>query len=101
MPQSCSTTPAKSNQTSGWPDLTICGAAIPISLGIGVFPSAHGDVVGHGGLVDGYTSEMYFYPAEDVTIVVFTNTSDGYFDDPNPPEDIFADLLALVEERTF
>lgn len=70
-------------------------------LGISVFPSAYGDVVGHGGLIDGYTSEMYYYPDHDVTIVVFANASDGYFDEPNPPEDLFGELVLTVEGLTF
>lgn len=70
-------------------------------LGISVFPSAHGDVVGHGGSIDGYTSEMYYYPAQDVTIVVFANASDGYFAEANPPGESFAELLAAVEALTF
>lgn len=70
-------------------------------LGISVFPSRYGDVVGHGGALEGYLSEMYYYPDEDTTIVVFTNTTDGYFRAESSPEDVFDDLIGAVERLTF
>lgn len=67
-------------------------------LGISVFPSHYGDLIGHGGSLDGYTSEMYYWPQEDVTIVVFTNTSDGYFDAGYSPDEIFDDVIWEVKQ---
>lgn len=70
-------------------------------LGISVFPSEQGEVVGHGGLIDGYTSDMYYYPSHDVTIVAFGNASDGYFDEANSPEDALEELVEAAVALTF
>jgi D-alanyl-D-alanine carboxypeptidase len=70
-------------------------------LGVSVFPGAHGDSVGHGGALEGYLSEMYHYPDSNVTIVAFTNTTDGYFKDSPEAEDVFGEFLTAVEGLAF
>jgi D-alanyl-D-alanine carboxypeptidase len=68
-------------------------------LGISRYETRDGTQLTHGGGIDGYSSDMLYYPASDTVIVAFTNISNGYFGTRPAPERVFTDLLAAVERR--
>lgn len=68
-------------------------------LGISRYETRHGAQLTHGGGIDGYSSDMLYYPESDTVIVAFTNISNGYFGTRPAPERVFSDLLAAVERR--
>lgn len=50
-------------------------------LGISYWADLQGSAAwGHGGNVEGYTSEMFYFPEQDVTLVLLANGSDGDLD---------------------
>jgi D-alanyl-D-alanine carboxypeptidase len=50
-------------------------------LGISHFPDLQGfEAWGHGGNIEGYSSEMFYFPEPDITLVLLVNGSDGDFD---------------------
>lgn len=57
--------------------------------GLGV--SVDGGRYGHGGNIPGYQSEMFSWPDEGVTLVVFANGTEGELDD------VFAELVERAE----
>ncbi|MHB8895187.1 MAG: serine hydrolase domain-containing protein [Candidatus Geothermincolia bacterium] len=63
------------------------GEAIQAKYGLGVY--AMGDLIGHDGMLWGYNSGMYYYPAEDATIVILFNRAmdqkDGQWVSPDLP----------------
>ncbi len=50
------------------------------SLGISRFSDTYGELVGHGGNVPGYNSDMFYHPGTDTVIVIMANGSDGHMD---------------------
>ncbi|MBD8526957.1 serine hydrolase domain-containing protein [Pseudomarimonas arenosa] len=46
-------------------------------LGIREFSTPHGLAYGHGGRLPGYASEVFYFPVQDVTVVVLANGTDG------------------------
>lgn len=51
-------------------------------LGISYWPDLDGvEAWGHGGNLEGYQSEMFYFPAQDVTLVLLVNGSEGDLDD--------------------
>ncbi len=64
--------------TSG---LVTTGEGDSYGLGISRWPDIQGlEAWGHGGNIDGYLSEMFYFPAPDVTVVLLVNGSDGDVD---------------------
>jgi len=49
-------------------------------LGISRFSDSYGELVGHGGNVPGYNSDMFYHPGTDTVIVIMANGSDGQMD---------------------
>ena len=49
-------------------------------LGISRFTGEYGEIVGHGGNVPGYNSDMFYHPDTDTIIVIMANGSDGHMD---------------------
>lgn len=60
-------------------------------LGVSLLETPYGEAVGHGGGLDGYTSEMFYFKEKQLSIVLFTNISG---DDEEKP---FYDLLEAVK----
>ena len=50
-------------------------------LGLSRFSGEHGTLIGHGGNVPGYNSEMFYHPGTDTVVVVLANGSDGGMDE--------------------
>lgn len=63
-------------------------------LGVSLVETPYGKAVGHGGGLDGYTSEMFYFQERNTSIVLFTNVSG------DEAEATFEDLLEAVENLT-
>jgi len=50
-------------------------------LGLSLFQTTDGPAYGHGGNIEGYSSDMFYYPERDVVIIVMANGSDGGLDE--------------------
>ena len=56
------------------------GAPEYVGYGEGIGSSAGGKFWGHGGTISGFSTEMWYIPEEDATIVISVNRSDETMD---------------------
>jgi D-alanyl-D-alanine carboxypeptidase len=80
--------------------LTIDPAAQDDEEGLNIFiysdylDGDYGNLIGHSGEIDGYKSEMYYFPDEDVAIVLLTNSSGNPID--NRWEKLFDNAVRTI-----
>lgn len=62
-------------------------------LGVSLLATPYGAAVAHGGGLDGYTSEMFYFQERDISIALFTNVSG------DEEEETFEALLDAVQAQ--
>jgi CubicO group peptidase (beta-lactamase class C family) len=78
------------------------GSEIRYSMGLGITTSGGRRLISHGGGINGYLSQLDYYPTEDLTIVVLFNTAG-----PVSPQTVAREIAeavlgrATVPTRTF